>query len=186
MPLFVYGEGIQFQDSNLERHILAIIIAAFFQLTAFAQSGDTQIEGKAVAENDDVVFHQIDAHTWVGTGQVMYNESVYLVEGNTKAVLIDAGTKINDLDRIVSSITKKPVMLVDTHAHPDHTGSAVNYFPELSIAPGDAASNFVENYKGRIRELKDGEMIDLGGRVLEVVFTPAGLKAKRIPEIRWG
>ena len=93
---------------------------------------------------------------------MMANESLYLVEGNEKAVLIDAGTKIMDLDKIVASITKKPVMLVATHAHPDHTGSAINYFPELNIAPGDAASQFVANYKGKVKELKDGQIIELG------------------------
>lgn len=152
--------------------LLSVIIAACLQFTALAQMQGTQIQGKEVARNDDVVFHQIDEHTWVGTGKMMFNESLYLLEGNTRAVLIDAGTKIVDLDKVVASITDKPVMLVATHAHPDHTGSATNYFPELYIAPGDAASPFVADYKGKIKELKDGETIDLGGRTLEVVFTP--------------
>jgi hydroxyacylglutathione hydrolase len=63
-------------------------------------------------------------------------------------------------------------VLVVTHAHPDHTGSAINDFPELSINPADAASPFMADYKGKIKELEDGEIIDLGGRELEVVFTP--------------
>mgnify|MGYP001191727078 CR=1 FL=1 len=103
---------------------------------------------------------------------MMASESLYLVEGNDKAVLIDAGTKIAGLDKIVSSITKKPVMLVVTHAHPDHTGSAINDFPELSIGAGDAASRFLAAYKGKIKELNDGDAIDLGGRTLDVLATP--------------
>jgi len=142
------------------------------QAVSFAQMRGVQIEGKEVARTDDVVFREIDAHTWVGTGNQMANESLYLVEGQSKALLIDAGTKITDLDKIVASITKKPVTLVATHAHPDHTGSAINYFPELYINPGDAGSQFVANYKGTIKHLKDGEVIDLGGRSLLVVFTP--------------
>jgi hydroxyacylglutathione hydrolase len=156
----------------MKKLILSVFMATFLQVAAFAQMQGTQIEGKVVAQNDDVVFHQIDAHTWVGTGNTMFNESLYLLEGDTKALLIDAGTKIADLDKIIASITKKPVMLVATHAHPDHTGSSINYFPELYIAPGDAASQFVANYTGKIRELKDGERIDLGGRTIEVLFTP--------------
>ncbi len=81
----------------------------------------------------------------------MSNESLYLVEGNNRSVLIDAGTRIADLDKIVASITKKPVLLVATHAHPDHTGSAIHYFPELHMNPGDAASSFVASYKGSSR-----------------------------------
>lgn len=101
-------------------------MAVFFHTAAFAQMEGMQIEGKEVARDDDAVFHQFDAHIWVGTGHTMYNESLYLVEGDSKAVLIDAGAKIMDLDKIVASITKKPVMLVATYAHPDHTGSAIN------------------------------------------------------------
>jgi len=156
----------------MKRLLLSAAVAAVFQVAAFAQMGGMQIEGEEVAANNDVVFHEIDAHTWVGTGHTMSNESLYLVEGNTRAVLIDAGTKIADLDKIVASITKKPVMLVATHAHPDHTGSSINYYPELYIAPGDAGSQFMADYKGKVMELKDGETIDLGGRSLEVVFTP--------------
>jgi glyoxylase-like metal-dependent hydrolase (beta-lactamase superfamily II) len=105
----------------------------------------------------------------------MYNESLYLVEGESKAVLIDAGTKIKDLDKIVASITKKPIMLVATHVHPDHTGSAIAYFPEIYINAADTVliPQMMPDYKGRVKYLKDGEIIDLGGRSLEVVFTPA-------------
>lgn len=155
------------------RRLLALAAMVMsLSAAAEAQMPAVQIEGEVVARNDDVVFRRIDAHTWIGTGKMMANESLYLVEGKKKAVLIDAGTKIADLDKIVVSITKKPVMLVATHAHPDHTGAATNYFPELYINPGDAGSQFVADYKGRLKDLKDGEIIDLGGRELMVVFTP--------------
>lgn len=153
--------------------LLSATLIASLSLAAFAQVRTLQIEGKEIFKNDDVVFHQIDEHTWVGSGHRMASESLYLVEGNDKAVLIDAGTTIMDLDKIAASITKKPVMLVATHAHPDHTGSAIKYFPELYINPADAASRFMAHYEGKVRELKDGQVIELGGRSLEVVFTPA-------------
>ena len=149
-----------------------LIIVAVLQIALCAQSPAAQIEGKEVFKNDDVVFHQIDEHTWVGSGHLMASESLYLVEGNTKTVLIDAGTTIAGLHRVVASLTKKPVMLVVTHAHPDHTGSAINDFPELYIGAGDAASPFLSSYKGTIKPLKDGDVIDLGGRTLDVVATP--------------
>ena len=149
-----------------------LIIVAVLQIALCAQSPAAQIEGKEVFKNDDVVFHQIDEHTWVGSGHLMASESLYLVEGNTRTVLIDAGTTIAGLDKIVASLTKKPVMLVVTHAHPDHTGSAINDFPELYIGAGDAASPFLSSYKGTIKPLKDGDVIDLGGRTLDVVATP--------------
>jgi glyoxylase-like metal-dependent hydrolase (beta-lactamase superfamily II) len=157
----------------MKKLLSSALIVAVLQIASSAQAPATHIEGKEVFKNDDVVFHQIDEHTWVGSGHMMASESLYLLEGNSKAVLIDAGTRIADLDKIVASLTKKPVMLVVTHAHPDHTGSAINDFPELHIGAGDAASQFVSTYKGKIRELKDGDVIDLGGRTLDVVATPA-------------
>jgi glyoxylase-like metal-dependent hydrolase (beta-lactamase superfamily II) len=152
--------------------LFSAIVVAVFQVSSFAQTPAPQIEGKEVFKNDDVVFHQIDAHTWVGSGHMMASESLYLVEGSSKAALIDAGTTITGLDKIVASLTKKPVMLVVTHAHPDHTGAAINDFPELHIGAGDAASQFLSAYKGTIKPLKDGDAIDLGGRTLDVVATP--------------
>jgi len=156
----------------MKKFVFTIILSAIW-MTLSAQMG-VQIEGKEVYRGDDVVFRQIDDHTWIGSGNLMASESLYLVEGNHSAVLIDAGTRIADLDKIVASITSKPVTLVATHVHPDHTGSAINYFPVIFIAPGDTASipMMMPDYRGEVRFLKDGEILDLGGRQLEVVFTP--------------
>jgi len=155
--------------------VLGTVGLISFCLSAFAQMAVPQIEGKEVFKNDDVVFHQIDDHTWVGSGHLMASESLYLVDGNNKALLIDAGTKIKDLDKIVATITKKPVMLVATHVHPDHVGESIDVFPELYINQADTVNipQFMPNYKGIVKYLKDGQVIDLGGRTIEVVFTPA-------------
>jgi hydroxyacylglutathione hydrolase len=157
---------------NLKFFVIAILIICLGIATSAQQSN---LNGKEVFKNDDVIFHQIDQHTWVGTGHTMYNESLYLVEGTDKAVLIDAGTRIKDLDKIVATITRKPIMLVATHVHPDHTGSSIDCFPEIYINPADTVliPQIMPDYKGKVKYLKDGEEIDLGGRKLEVVFTPA-------------
>ena len=154
---------------------IAFILSTLFitQIALLAQP-KFQIDGEEVYKGDDVVFHKIDDHTWVGTGKVMSNESLYLLEGNEKSLLIDAGTNIKNLDEIVASITSKPVMLVATHVHPDHTGPSIDVFPELYINPADTVGipRFMPNYKGEVKFLKDGEIIDLGGRQIEVIFTP--------------
>lgn len=158
----------------MKKLMLVTILLTSFHLATFAQMPAPQIEGKEVYKGEDVVFHQIDEHTWIGSGHVMASESLYLVEGEKKALLIDAGTKIKDLDKIVASITKKPVMLVATHVHPDHTGSAIDFFPEIYLNAADTVNipQMMPNYKGKVIYLKDGEVIDLGGRKIEVVFTP--------------
>lgn len=157
----------------MKKSALSIILALLIQSVSSAQSAGVQIDGKEVFKNDDIVFHKIDEHTWVGTGHRLYNESIYLVEGNNKSVLIDAGTRVKDLDKILASLTSKPVMLVVTHIHGDHTGS-IDYFPEMYVNPADSVliPQTVPDYKGKVKYLKDGEIIDLGGRKLEVVFTP--------------
>ncbi|MDL2245060.1 MBL fold metallo-hydrolase [Parabacteroides sp. OttesenSCG-928-J18] len=153
--------------------LLAIVI--FVQVaTIVAQEPTSQYKEKEVFRSEDVIFRQIDAHTWVGNGHLIANESLYLIEGNERAILIDAGKKIADLDKIVASITDKPVTLVATHVHSDHTGEPIHYFPVIYLNAADTVNipGTMPNYKGEIRYLKDGEMIDLGGRRIEVVFTP--------------
>ena len=127
-----------------------------------------------VYQDDDVVFRKIDDHTWEGNGHLCYNESIYLVEGSTKALLIDVGTKIPNLDKIVAYLTDKEIILVATHVHPDHTGSAVNLFDEIWINAGDypSVATQMKGYKGKISFLQDGQVFDLGGREIEVIFTP--------------
>ncbi len=165
--------------------LLSFVLFVFVASAAVAQPGGQgmppqgmmprmQFEGEEVYSGEDVVFHKIDDHTWVGTGHVMSNESLYLIEGSEKAILLDAGTSIKDLDKIVESITDKPVTLIATHVHPDHTGSAIDYWPEIYINAADMVNvaSMMPNYPGEIKYLTDGEVLDLGGREIEVVFTP--------------
>lgn len=126
-----------------------------------------------VYRDEDVVFRQIDEHTWVGNGHLVYNESIYLIEGEERALLIDAGTVMPNLDKAVATLTDKPIMLALTHIHGDHAGG-VSCFPEIWINPADTVLIAGQNpYKGTINYLSDGEIIDLGGRQIEVMFTPA-------------
>ncbi|WP_024994942.1 MBL fold metallo-hydrolase [Phocaeicola paurosaccharolyticus] len=156
----------------MKKTLISFVILAFICLSAGAQR---KIGIKEVYKDSNVMFNQIDDHTWVGTGNLCYNESLYLVEGNDKAILIDAGTKIPGLKKIVESITSKPVTLLATHVHGDHTGEAINEFDKIYISPGDTVmipANVKDFFKGEILYLKDGEKIDLGGRVIDVIFTP--------------
>jgi len=165
---------MKIKNKHMKKLVLLSMLFTLMPTATYAQPGGSQIEGKEVFRSDDIVFHQIDEHTWLGTGNLMSNESLYLVEGNDIAVLIDAGTRISELNKIVASITDKPIMLVATHVHPDHTGSSIDYFSEIYINPADTVGipQFMPNYKGEVKYLKDGEIIDLGGRQLEVIFTP--------------
>ena len=156
--------------------ILAVMLLALMPYMVQAQVTDINsrdLRGKVVYQDDEVVFRQLDEHTWIGNGHRLYNESLYLIEGNERAILIDAGVYIPDLDKIVAKITSKPVTMMLTHAHGDHVGG-VGPFPEVYLNAGDMTivPNNMRNYKGQIRYLNDGQVIDLGGREIEVIFTP--------------
>lgn len=156
------------------RKYLLSAFAVCAAMAACAQGPRMGFSEKTVYKGDDLEIRQIDEHTWHGNGHVMANEAIYIIEGNDRALVIDAGTEIKDYDKIIAQITSKPVTLVATHVHPDHTGSAVNYFDEIYINAADMVNVKAKmgNYKGEIKYLVDGEVIDLGGREIEVIFTP--------------
>ena len=140
--------------------IIAAMLLSLMPYTAGAQGTEINsrdLRGKVVYQDDNVVFRQIDEHTWIGNGHRVYNESLYLVEGNDRALLIDAGTRIPELDKIVAKITSKPVTMMLTHAHGDHVGG-VGAFPEVYLNAGDMTivPNNMRNYQGQIRYLNDG------------------------------
>ena len=133
-----------------------------------------QYSEKFVYRDGYVVFRQIDEHTWEGNGYQVYNESVYLVEGNDRAVLIDAGAWMPHLDKAVAALTDKPVSVLLTHGHGDHVGG-VTCFREAWIHPDDMGllgNPSEQGFDGEIKFLSDGQVIDLGGRQLEVLHTP--------------
>ena len=109
----------------------------------------------------------------------------YLVVGKKRACVIDTMNGYNDLSAAVRKLTDKPVTVVNTHGHPDHIFGNM-YFPEAYIHPADLAltrmftedPRFLEMLaeKGRtfppFRDILPGEIIDLGGRTLEVFALP--------------
>ena len=93
----------------MTRNDIFRLAAALLAISLTASSGaslccaqDDSPEGnyreKVVYSGPDVIFRQIDEHTWEGNGHLCYNESIYIVEGSERALLIDAGTKIANLD----------------------------------------------------------------------------------------
>jgi glyoxylase-like metal-dependent hydrolase (beta-lactamase superfamily II) len=50
-------------------------------------------------------------------------DNIYLILGRDSALLIDNGVGAVDLNRFVRSLTRLPLIVVNTHSHPDHTGS---------------------------------------------------------------
>lgn len=153
------------------KRILLAAIAAIICICGFAQNNENQaqLDLPEVYRDKNVVFWKLDDHTWIGSGNRVSSETLYIIEGEEKAVLIDAGTNIPKLDRIVKRITKKPVSLLLTHGHGDHVGAA-DCFDELWMNTED--KGMLRNYKGTINHIENGQRFDLGGRVLEAFYTP--------------
>lgn len=153
------------------KKILLSVIASIICISSLAQnkSNQAQLDLPEVYRDKNVVFRKLDDHTWIGSGNRVSSETLYLIEGNDKAVLIDAGTNIPKLDKIVAGITQKPVILLLTHGHGDHTGAA-GCFDELWMNTAD--KGMLHNYKGTVHHIENGQRFHLGGRILEAFYTP--------------
>ena len=124
----------------------------------------------------------------------------YLLEGDERSLLIDTGLGICDIREPVSELTEKPVTAVATHIHWDHIGGH-KYYPDFHAhseeldwlsggfplpiemirdmvvdrceAPEGFDVSGYEFFQGTpARVLADGDVIDLGGRRIEVLHTP--------------
>lgn len=54
-------------------------------------------------------------------------EFMYLIEGQEKAALVDTGSGIGSLKRVVRQITDKKIIVIITHGHADHAGGAAEF-----------------------------------------------------------
>jgi glyoxylase-like metal-dependent hydrolase (beta-lactamase superfamily II) len=129
------------------------------------------------------------------------NDLMYLVAGSNKAMLVDTGMGIGDLAGEVKCLTNLPLLVVNTHGHPDHGGGNGN-FDEIWIHPADIElmqsmcsdeyrvndvkallgeghpdyqsliDGMVKNKPYRLHTLKSGQIIDLGNRQFEVIEIP--------------
>lgn len=136
-------------------------------------------------DKDGLLFGKWCSMPGVWTLTNRWQNFMHLLVGKEKALLIDTGYGEGNFRQMVVSITDKPVMVVDTHGHFDHTGGNA-WWEEVWMAEGSAASARTpfsqeqqdwfdakphKDYK--INILKDGDVIDLGGRLVEVIAIPA-------------
>lgn len=151
--------------------------------------------------NDWFTIDKIDGDTWCISEYRHWEEThCYLLNGAERSLLIDTGLGICNIHDEVARLTQKPIVAVATHIHWDHIGGHW-YFPEfyahgaeldwlqggfpLSIEtiremvldrcdpPKEFDISGYALFQGTpARILKDGDTIDLGGRVVEVLHTP--------------
>jgi hydroxyacylglutathione hydrolase len=126
-------------------------------------------------------------------------DNMYLVEGTDSALLVDTGLGVADLASYVKKLTTKPLIVINTHGHPDHAGSDYQ-FRKVYVHPADssaaracnlpeARANASQSMTGGSTPLKEeiysgkpfntklvavreGYLFRLGGRTLKVMEAP--------------
>ena len=154
----------------------------------------------AVAPRESVWFTatEVAAGTWRIVDRGVVN--CYLVIGRERAALIDTGYGFANLRDYVGALTSLPLTVINTHGHRDHCGGAAQFgavlthraefaaiereaTPEVRArnrrSLGDkavpAGERFDYGAEARplvLSPLADGDVIELGGRRLEVIATP--------------
>ncbi len=145
-----------------KKTILFSFVLLLFVRIASAQS---------VFKNNDLEITKLEDKLWVV--ETSDKTTMYIVEGDAKAMLIDTGTKCEKLNEVVRKITKKPILVVITHMHGDHAGN-MDQFGEVYMHPADSVLlKQVKPYPGKIHYVTNGQIFDLGGKKLEICHMPA-------------
>ena len=95
----------------------------------------------------------------------------FLLTGSEKALLIDSGRELHTARDIAESLTDLPVMLLNTHADGDHTGSN-EQFESFYMHPAEEPVYRRSGKQGSIIPIQEGDTLDLGQRKLFVIELP--------------
>ena len=125
----------------------------------------------------------------------------YLIVGHKQALLFDTGMGMGDIRKVTSTLTVRPVVVLNSHTHDDHVGGNWQ-FPfvygmdtnftrtnargsredaQAEIAPDQLCGELPKGFNPKTyvtkpwkisRLIHDGFKIDLGGRTLEILSTP--------------
>ena len=132
---------------------------------AFLGTGQMTVFAQEVYRNPDLAISKLKDKIWVVETTDM--TTMYLIEGDERALLIDTGNKCEDLDKVIRKITSKPFDVVLTHVHPDHAGN-IRYFDRIYMHPADTVLLGSYNYEGKVIFVDEGHIFDLGGIKYEV------------------
>ncbi|MBS1242170.1 MAG: hypothetical protein H6R40_1597 [Gemmatimonadetes bacterium] len=126
----------------------------------------------------------------------------YLIVGSAKALLFDTGLGMVPIRPVAERLTTLPVEVLNSHTHYDHTGGNAEFdrilaldtpytranmagFPHADLAAEVAPESFCHGPPAALdtaawhtrawspaRTVADGDTVDLGGRVLEILQVP--------------
>ncbi|MGH8224005.1 MAG: MBL fold metallo-hydrolase [Woeseiaceae bacterium] len=126
----------------------------------------------------------------------------FLIEGEDRALLFDTGLGIGDIRRVAGQLTDLRILVLNSHTHYDHIGGNYQFETIYALdtpwtrqhaagSPKEAVAEFIgegwiwkdlppdfdpADYRSRpfriSRFVREGDTLDLGGRVLEILETP--------------
>jgi glyoxylase-like metal-dependent hydrolase (beta-lactamase superfamily II) len=125
----------------------------------------------------------------------------FLILGDHRAVLFDTGLGIGDIKRVVNSLTTLPITVLNSHTHNDHVGDNWEFDgiygldtdftrtnakgstadAQAELAPGSVCGQLPADFDSKCYATRpfhithlihDGDTVDLGGRILEIISTP--------------
>jgi hydroxyacylglutathione hydrolase len=127
-------------------------------------------------------------------------DNMYLIAGRDSAMLVDTGLGVANLREFVKKITPLPLIVVNTHAHLDHSGGSfqfsrvyahpddfdmIRFFGKKQFRKYTLSSlrnvdipdslKFPVNdslYNVHLLPVRDGQIFNLGDRIIEVIHTP--------------
>lgn len=102
-------------------------------------------------------------------GQIAANCYIFGCANTKEAAVIDPGAEDGLIKKRISALGLKPIYVINTHGHGDHTGA--NSKMGLPVLIHAADSRYLMNSPAS-RLLEDGETIEVGELTLEVIHTP--------------
>ena len=125
----------------------------------------------------------------------------YLIVGEHGALLFDTGMGISDIQRVTAELTKRPIIVLNSHTHNDHVGGNWEFVTiygmdtdftrnnargsredaQAEITPDQICGALPQGFDAKAYATRpwkitaithDGDRFDLGGRTLEVIATP--------------
>ena len=111
---------------------------------------------------------QINRNTWrIEDNGVRF----FLLTGEKRALLVDSGRDVRNAREIAESLTDLPLSLINTHADGDHI-ACNGQFDSFYMHPAEEPNYRRGNRPGTILPIQEGDVLDLGGRALEIIHLP--------------
>ena len=125
----------------------------------------------------------------------------YLIAGKDSAILFDTGMGISDIHKLVTQLTPRPIIVLNSHTHNDHVGGNWQFDTiyamdtdftrqnakgssddaQDELTPGQICGELPKGFDAKsyrtkpwtvTKYVQDGDVLDLGGRDIQIIATP--------------